>query len=131
MSEMGIFQQLFYPAKAVKKLLNRAKRCAVQFLGAIQQSKMHTELSMQFLRIVADNVQTAAFRWPLWPECADNHVASGLDRIGYLANISHAGVWSGQKVKDSAVMPYVVSCMLQLRVGNIGYEPMDAARGRP
>jgi hypothetical protein len=43
---------------------------------------MHTELSVQSLRIVAHNVKTTAFRWPFRPECADNHVAQ--QRKGHL-----------------------------------------------
>jgi hypothetical protein len=58
----------FDPAQTVKKLLDCAERRAVHFLAAIQQSKMQPKLLVQRLRIVANNLQTAALAWPFRSE---------------------------------------------------------------
>ena len=126
------FRTLFDPAKAVEKLLHCSERCAVQFLGAVQQLKMHAKLTMQFFCIIADYVHlTTCISLAPRAECADDHVPSGLNRVGYLTNVSYASVWGGQKMEHSAVMPYVIGSMLELGISNIGDEPMDVARGRP
>jgi hypothetical protein len=80
----------FHSAQTIKKLLDCIEGCAVQFLGTPQQAETHSELAMQGLGIIANNVQTTAFRGAFGPEGADDHMTSGLDRVGYLANICKA-----------------------------------------
>jgi hypothetical protein len=62
----------FDPAETVKELLDCAKRRVVHLFAAIEQPKMHAKLLMRRLRIVPNNLQTAALGWPFWPESADD-----------------------------------------------------------
>src|SRR5882757_4989897 len=117
--------QLFHSAEAIEKLLDGVKRCAVQFLAALQQVKVQAEFLVQRLRIVANNVKTATFGWPLWSESADNDMPAGFDRAGYLTDISDARLWRGQKMKYGAIMPHIVSVRLKVCVSNIGRQPMN------
>jgi hypothetical protein len=60
-----------------------------------------------------DHVKTAAFGWTLWPERADDHVASGLHGLGHVTDISHTCVGCCKKMKNGAVMPYIVRTRVQ------------------
>ena len=62
----------------------------MQFLRVSQQTETHTKLAVQGLRIIPNNVQTAAFRGAIGPEGAKDHMPSGLDSFRYLANIREA-----------------------------------------
>jgi hypothetical protein len=80
----------FDPTETVKKLLDCIERCAMQFFRVSQQAETHTKLAVQGLRIIANNVQTAASRGAVEPEGANDHMPSGLNRFRYLANIREA-----------------------------------------
>ena len=63
---------------------------------------------MQGFSIIANNLKTTALRRTLWPERADDHMTSGLHRSGDLADVGDTAALSGKKMKDRAVMPYIV-----------------------
>ena len=86
---------------------------------------MHAKLSVQCLGIIADNIETAAFRRTLWPEGADDHMASGLHGVGDLADICDTIARRGKKMKDSAVVPDIVSRGIQIDFRDVGDQPMD------
>ena len=56
----------------------------MQFFGAPQQAETHAKLLVQGLGVIANHVQTAAFRGTFGPEGADDHMPSGLDGVGHL-----------------------------------------------
>ena len=101
----------------------------MQFLRVSQQTETHTKLAVQGLRIIANNIQTAALRGSFRPKGADDHIPSGLDCVGYLAQICKAFFWRCQKVEHCTVMPHIVGAGLQLRFGDVGDEPTDMIRG--
>src|SRR5207248_3191879 len=92
---------------------------------------MYAKLLMQSVRIVSDHVETAALGWTFWPKRADNHMPSGLYRIGYLADICYAGLGRSQKMEYCAVMPHIVSRRLKLRRSNIGDDPTHLGGSSP
>jgi hypothetical protein len=119
----------FDPAQTVKKRLDCAERCGVHFLAAIQQSKMQPKLLVQRLRIVANNLQTAALAWPFRSEGTDDHISSGLHCAGNLADVGDTVARRGKEMKDSAVVPHIVSREIQFDLSDVGDEPMDTLRG--
>jgi hypothetical protein len=58
-------------------------------------------------------------------------MASRLHRVGNLADIGNTVVRRRKKMKDSAVVPHIVSKGLQFDFSNVGNEPMDTLRGFP
>lgn len=67
----------------------------MQFLGVIEQVEMHAKLFVQGLRVVANNVKTAALGWTFRPEGADYHAPSRLHRARHLTNISCSFIYIG------------------------------------
>ena len=59
----------------------------MQLLGVVEQVEMHAKLFVQGLRVVANNVKTAALGWTFRPEGADYHMPSRLDRPSHLTDI--------------------------------------------
>jgi hypothetical protein len=102
----------FHSAETVKKLLDCIEWCAMQFLGVSQQAETHAKLAVQRLGVIANHVKTAALRRPFRPEGADNYMTSGLDRVGYLANICNALFRRCQKVEHCTVVPHIVGAAL-------------------
>ena len=92
-STFGI--RLFDAAETIEKLLGRAERRVVQFLEAIQQAKAHAELGVQGIRVITNDLETAALRGSRWPERADEHVPARLDRAGNLANVGDTLIIGG------------------------------------
>ena len=103
----------------------------MQFLGVSQQPETHAKVAVQGPGVIANHVQTAALRGSFRPEGADNYVTSGLDRVGYLANICNALFGRCQKMEHCTVVPHIVSAGLQRRLRDVSDEPMDMFRGRP
>jgi hypothetical protein len=56
---------------------------------------------------------------------------SALHRVGDLEDIGNTVGRCSKKMKDSAVVPRVVSGGLQLDLSDVGDEPMDTLRGFP
>jgi hypothetical protein len=56
---------------------------------------MHAKPFVQGLRVVANNVKTAALGWAFRPEGADYHVPLWLDRACHLTNISCSFTYRG------------------------------------
>jgi hypothetical protein len=79
----------FYPAQAIKKLLDRAKRCLMQFLRTAEHVKANAKLMVQRTGVVSNHVKTAAFRRTLGSERADYYVPSRFDRAGYLSHVGN------------------------------------------
>lgn len=77
-----------------------------------QQAETHAKLTVQGLGVTANNVQTAAFRGSFGPEGADDHMPSGLHRIGHLAHICKPLFWRCQKVENRTIMPQIVGAGL-------------------
>jgi hypothetical protein len=92
----------------------------MQFFGASQQAETHAKLLVQALSVIGNHVQTATFSRALWPESADYHLPSGLDRIGHLTHVCNALFWRCQKVEHCTIMLHIVGTGLQLRFGNVG-----------
>lgn len=64
---------------------------------------MYTKLPVQRLRILADNIKTAAFRRTLWSESTRDHMASWLHRVGNLADVGETVARQGQEMKDGSI----------------------------
>jgi len=92
---------------------------------------MYAKLPVQRLGIIADNIKTAAFHWALWSEGADDHMASGLDRVGDLANLGDTVARRCKKMKDSAVVPHIASRGPQFSFSDFCDEPMNMLRRFP
>ena len=52
-------------------------------------------------------------------------MSSVLHRVGHLVNIGRTVVRCSKKMKDSAVVPHVVSGRVQLDFSDVSDEPMD------
>jgi hypothetical protein len=76
----------------------------MQFFGASHQAETHAKLLVQGLSVIANHVQTATFRGALWPESADYHMPSGLDRIGDLAHVCNAALLALSEVEHRTIM---------------------------
>ena len=70
---------------------------------------MDTELTVQRLGIVADDIKTTAHHGALGSEGTDDHMASMPDRARDLADIGDTVARASKKMKDGAVVPHVVS----------------------
>jgi hypothetical protein len=92
---------------------------------------MYAKLPVQRLSVVADDIETAASYWTLWSEGADDDMASRLHRAGDLAGIGETVASGNQEVKDSTVVPHIVSRGLQVDFGDVGDKPVDTHRGFP
>jgi hypothetical protein len=103
----------------------------MQFLGVPQQAETYAKLAVQGLGVIANNVQAAALRRPFRPEGADNYMTSGLDRVGYLANICNALFRRCQKVEHCTVVPHIVGAGLQRHLRDVSDDPIDSFQGRP
>lgn len=66
-----------------------------------------TELSVELSCTVTHDRQAAALEWTILGEGGDYHVPAGLYRAKRGLNARVSIFRSRQKVKDSAVMPYV------------------------
>ena len=87
---------------------------------------MDTELPVQRLGIVADDIKTTALHGALWPEGTDDHMASMPDSSGDLADIGDTVARGSKKMKDGAVVPHVVSGRRQFHCSDIRSKPMYA-----
>jgi len=67
----------------------------MQFLGVVEQVETHSKLFVQALRVVANNVKTAALGWAFGPEGTDYHVPSRLDRVCHLTNVGCSFIYCG------------------------------------
>ena len=67
----------------------------MQFLGVVEQVEMHAKLFVQGIRVVANNVKTAALGWAFRPEGADDHVPSRLDGVCPLSNVGFSFIARG------------------------------------
>jgi len=72
---------------------------------------------MQRLRVIADNLQAAALGWPLWAEGTNNHNTAGPHCAADLADVCESVTRRGEEMKDSTVVPHIVSRRLQTRLG--------------
>jgi len=90
---------------------------------------MHPKLLVQRRRIVANNLKTAALGWPFWSESTDDHISARLHCAGNFADVGETVAWRGKEMKDSAVVPHVLSRELQFNLSDVGDEPMDKLRG--
>src|ERR1700757_396736 len=86
---------------------------------------MRAKLLVQRLRIVANDLQTATLGWSFRSESADDHISSSLHCAGHLADVCEAVARCGKEMKDSAVMPRVVSRECQVDLSDVSDDPMD------
>lgn len=100
---------LFDPAVTVQELLGYARRSPMQFGGAFYEPEAPAKLIVQGIGVIAHDVQPAALGRALWPKRADNDVAAGLYCASGVADISDAVLGRGQKMKNSAVVPNIIS----------------------
>src|SRR5262249_24036368 len=101
------------------------ERCEMLLLGAAQQAEMDTELPVQGLGIIADDIKTTALHGTFWSEGTDDHMASLPDSAGDLANIVDTVACDTKKVKNGAVVPHVVSGGRHFHRSNIGSKPLN------
>lgn len=80
----------------------------MQFFRALQQTEMHTKLSVQGFSVVANNIQAATLRGPLRPEGTNDDVASQLHGVRSLAYIRLPLGGLRQEMKGGTVVPHVV-----------------------
>ena len=120
---------LFKRKVRIEKLLDGSGGCLVEFFRTAQQAEVRTELVVQGLCIVTDDIKAAAPGGALWSEGADDDVASGFDRMGDLADVGGAVGRGGEEVKDGAVVPDVVVGGLELDSGDVRCHPMDKLCG--
>ena len=90
---------------------------------------MHAKLLMQRLRIVANDLQTAALGWSFWPKSADDYISSRLHCACHLADVGETVARRGKEMKDSTVVPHIVSRGLQVESGDVSNKPPDTLRG--
>jgi len=89
------------------------------------------EFSVQRFFLVAHDIEAAALGGSLRAEGTDNHVAARPHGRGDLPHVSGALFGSGQEMKDSAVVPYVVSSGRELNLHDIADEPVYALSDSP
>lgn len=94
----------------------------------LDQSKTWAKLMMQRFGIVANDIEAATLCRPLGTERADDNMAPRPYRSRDLADICAALFGRGKEVKYSTVMPNVIRGWLQLNLGKISGEPMNAVR---
>jgi hypothetical protein len=92
---------------------------------------MYTELPMQRLGVVTDDIQTTASRGTFWSEGTDDYMSSALHRLGYLTYIGDTVARRGKKVKNSAVVPHVIGRGHQIDFRDVGDEPVDPPSSIP
>ena len=116
---------LFDSTVTVQKLLNRPKRRLVQFFGTPQQTEVHAKFLVQRLRVIPDNIETAALRGSLRSESTNDDMATMSNGPGDLANISNSVSHRSKKMKDGAIVPHVISRCLQPDSRDVRDKPVD------
>src|ERR1700741_272781 len=101
----------------------------MHFFTAIHQAKTHAKLLVQRVRIIPNNLQTAALGRAFRSESADYHTSSGLYGTGHLTDIGNTVALRGKEMKDGAIMPHIVGSWFQVDFRDIGNKPMDTLRG--
>jgi hypothetical protein len=101
----------------------------VQLLEAIQQTKAHAELRMQCLRVVTNDLKSAAFRGALGSERAHENVPTCFHGTPHLANVSDTLLHRRKEVKYCAVVPHIVGSGRQIGFCNVARNPLDAFCG--
>ena len=81
---------------------------------------------MQRFFVVAHHIEAAALGGAFRPEGADNNMASGSNRGSGLPDIRGALLRRGQKMKNGAIMPDVVSLRREVNGGDIADKPRHA-----
>ena len=82
-------------------------------------------------RAIANDLKTAALGWSFGPKSADNHISSRLYGASHLADVGETVARRGKEMKDSTVVPHVVSRGFRVDFRDVGNNLMDTLRCFP
>src|SRR5215471_2700632 len=86
-------------AIAIEELLRSTEWCLVQLLYTVDQPKPRSELVVEGIRVIANNIEAAAFCRALGSERAHDDVAAQRDGTRDLANRRGTLLGSGEEMK--------------------------------
>ncbi len=101
----------------------------MQFFRTLNQLKARPELPLKGFSIVTHHFKTAALRGTLGSERTNDYVTSLLDRAGDLPDVGGTLAPCGEKVKNSTIVPHIISSRLQFDPSDVCDKPANTRRG--
>lgn len=80
----------------------------MQFLRTVDEPKPRSELGVERVGVVPQNIKTTAFCWPFWTEGTHDHMATPLDRARHILDVCVTRFRGREEVEDRAIMPEIV-----------------------
>lgn len=96
----------------------------VCFVYAVHQFEILAEFCMQALRAVSGDLEATASLRPIKCEGGDDYMPAFPHSMLQCPNIALSVLRLRQEVENGAVMPEIVALMFQIRLRNVGFDPV-------
>ena len=97
----------------------------MQFLGTLDEPEALSELTVQGFGVISHDVEAATLCGTFGPERTHNNMSAGPYRPTGELDVSLSLLLRSEEVEHSAVMPDVEGAGGQVRLSDIGAEPIN------